>query len=93
MHAQASEHMCLAWDSKKVLELLWKFNHTVIAYFAGHDHKGGYFRDKNNIHHITFPAILETPPNSNSYATVKVFEDKVSVEGVGMVGYYEIYFD
>jgi len=57
-----------------------------------HDHQGGYFRDKHNIHHVTFAAILETPANSNAYATVKVFDDKVSVEGVGVIGYYEIYF-
>ena len=93
VHAQASEHMCLAWDAKRVLEIMWSFNNTVIGYFCGHDHKGGYFRDKNNIHHITFHAILETTPNSNSYATVKVYDDKVSVEGVGMIGYYELYFD
>ncbi len=93
VHAQASEHMCLAWDAKKVLEIMWSFKDTVIGYFSGHDHKGGYFRDKNNIHHITFHAMLETAPNSNAYATVKVYQDKVSVEGVGMVGYYEIYFD
>ncbi len=73
--------------------MIWSFDRTVIAYFAGHDHCGGYFRDKNNIHHITFAAVLETPPNSNAYATIKVFDDKVSVEGVGFIGYYEIYFN
>lgn len=93
IHAQASDNTCLAWDSKKVLELLWSYDTTVVAYFAGHDHQGGYFRDKRNIHHITFAAILETPSNSNAYATVKVYDNKVSVEGVGMIGYYEIYFN
>ena len=93
VHAKASDPTCLAWNSKEVLEVLWRYNRTVIAYFAGHDHQGGYFRDKQNIHHITFSAILETPSNSNAYATVKVYENKVSVEGVGVIGYYEIYFD
>lgn len=92
IHAQASDHTCLAWDSKRVLELIWSYDTTVVAYFAGHDHQGGYFRDKCNIHHITFAAILETPSNSNAYATVIVYDNKVSVEGVGVIGYYEIYF-
>jgi manganese-dependent ADP-ribose/CDP-alcohol diphosphatase len=93
LHPQACDNMCLAWNYRQILELLWSFERTVIGYFSGHDHKGGYFRDKHNIHHVTFSAILETPPNSNAYATVKVYENKVSVEGVGQIGYYEIYFD
>ncbi|RNA22070.1 manganese-dependent ADP-ribose CDP-alcohol diphosphatase [Brachionus plicatilis] len=92
IHPQACDIMCLAWNNKEVLELLWSFDRTVIAYFAGHDHKGGYFRDKYNIHHVTLSAVLETPPNSNAYATVKVYDNKISVEGVGKIGYYEIYF-
>jgi manganese-dependent ADP-ribose/CDP-alcohol diphosphatase len=93
VHHQSSEHMCLAWDYKEVLQKMWSYEGTVLAYFAGHYHAGGYFRDKYNIHHITFHAVLETAPNSNSYATVKVFDDRVSVEGVGMVGYYDIFFN
>lgn len=93
IHAQSASAMCLAWNSKEVLEILWSFDQTVIAYFSGHDHDGGYFRDKKNIHHVTFAAIIETPPNSNAYATVKVFQNKVSIEGVGVIGYYEVYFD
>lgn len=92
IHAKACDQMCLAWDSREILELIWSFESTVVAYFAGHDHQGGYFRDKRNIHHVTFAAILETPSGSNAYATVKVYDNKVSVEGVGVIGYYEIYF-
>lgn len=92
IHPQACEIMCLAWNNKEILELIWSFDHTVIAYFSGHDHQGGYFRDKYNVHHITFAAIVETPPNSNAYATVKVYNNKVSIEGVGKIDNYEIYF-
>ena len=92
IHAKASDPMCLAWNSKELLELLWSYHDCVITYFAGHDHQGGYFRDKCNIHHITYNAILETPANSNAFAIVKVYDNKVSVEGVGVIGYYEIYF-
>ncbi len=41
IQAQAADTMCLAWNSKEVLELLWSFDKTVVAYFAGHDHQGG----------------------------------------------------
>lgn len=92
LHQQASDPRCLAWNFRQVLDLIWKYQANVIAYFCGHDHDGGYFRDKFNIHHITFPAIVETPPNSNAYAFVKVFENRVCVEGVGAIGYYDIYF-
>jgi manganese-dependent ADP-ribose/CDP-alcohol diphosphatase len=53
---------------------------------------GGYFRDKSNIHHLTVPAIIETPPNTNSFATIKVFDNKISIEGVGLIGFYEFYY-
>lgn len=93
LHPQAvSTTLCLAWNQKEVLDLFGNYEKTILAYFSGHDHDGGYFRDKNNIHHITFKAILETPPNTNAYALVKVFKNRVSVEGVGQIGYYEIYF-
>jgi manganese-dependent ADP-ribose/CDP-alcohol diphosphatase len=88
----ASSPMCLAWNYREILELFGTFEKTIVAYFCGHDHDGGYFRDKHNIHHITFPAVLETPPNSNAYATVKVYKDHVSVVGVGIIDQYEIYF-
>lgn len=93
IHPQASDLAFISWDSKRILELIWNYSGTVIAYFAGHHHQGGYFRDKHNIHHITFSAILETTPNSNAYSTIKVYDNKVSVEGVGVIGYYEIYFN
>jgi hypothetical protein len=32
---------------------------SVVAYFAGHDHEGGYCMDDTGIHHIVPPAPLE----------------------------------
>lgn len=43
VHAQAADVRCLAWNSKEVLETLWLFEGTVIAYLAGHDHEGEFF--------------------------------------------------
>jgi manganese-dependent ADP-ribose/CDP-alcohol diphosphatase len=92
LHPQASDPRCLAWNYKEVMDLFTVYEKQVIAYFCGHDHDGGYFRDRNNIHHLTFPGIIEINPNSNAYAIVKVYDNKVSVEGFGAVGYYDIYF-
>jgi manganese-dependent ADP-ribose/CDP-alcohol diphosphatase len=92
LHPQASDARCLAWNYKEVMDLISTYEKSVIAYFCGHDHDGGYFRDRNNIHHITFPGIIEIKPNSNAFAIVKVYDNKVSVEGVGAVGYYDIHF-
>lgn len=94
VHPQATESpMCLSWDFKEVLDLFGKYEKTILAYFSGHDHEGGYFRDKHNIHHLTFAGIIETPPNSNSFATVKIYDNnKISIEGVGLISNYEIYY-
>jgi manganese-dependent ADP-ribose/CDP-alcohol diphosphatase len=93
IHPQACDTtMCLAWNYKDVLDLLWLYGNLVVAYLCGHDHAGGYFRDKCNIHHLTLNAIVETPANTNSFATVKVCNDKILIEGVGLIQYYEIYF-
>jgi 3',5'-cyclic AMP phosphodiesterase CpdA len=57
---------------------------SVAAYFAGHDHKGGYAQ-QHGIHHVTIPAMLEAPNDGNAYAVVEVFADRLVVRGVGAV--------
>lgn len=88
VHAQATDVRCLAWNAKDVLDVLWAYEGTCVAYLAGHDHDGGYFRDKKNIHHVTLAAVIETPPTSNAFATVNVYGNRIGVEGVGVIGYY-----
>ena len=63
--------------------MLWSFDGTVVAYFCGHFHQGGYFKETRNnktIHHVTFPAIIETLPSSNAYSLVKVYDTKIVIE-------------
>lgn len=86
----ADLHLC--WNSEEILELLWSYDNMVLAYLCGHYHPGGYYKDKNNIHHLTVPAILETPPDSNSYIIAKVFEDKLVLDIEGTFDSLEIYF-
>ena len=84
---------CLAWNFDEILDLFYKYKNTILAYFCGHDHDGGYhLAKKSKIHYITFPAIVEAPHDVNSFATIKVFHDRVSIEGFGLVKNYEILF-
>lgn len=80
------------WNYKELLDLLWTFDGTVIAYLAGHDHPGGYFRDRKNIHHLTVHAVIESDTNTNSFATVHVYKNFLLIEGVGLVESYKIDF-
>ena len=90
IHPSACDPLDLLWNYKEVLDLLWTFDGTVLAYIAGHDHDGGYFRDRKNIHHLTLQAVVECEPNTNSFATVHVHKDCIMIEGVGRVGTYQI---
>jgi len=56
----------------------------VEAYIAGHDHKGWYAQQAG-IHHLTVPAMVDAPDESNAYAVVEVFTDRLAVRGVGTV--------
>lgn len=89
---EASIDSAVAWDSDKVLEIMRNYRNTVVAYLAGHHHPGGYRLDKFNIHHVTFKAILETNPGSNSFATVYVYPRRISFVGVGEIPTFEINF-
>lgn len=90
IHPSACDPLDLLWNYKEVLDLLWTFDGTILAYIAGHDHDGGYFLDRKNIHHITLHAIIECQPNTNSFATVHVYHDHILIEGVGRIGTYQI---
>jgi len=67
-------------DPQPVLALLNQSN-AVVAYFAGHDHVGGYDLH-NGIHHLTVKAMVESPTKS-TYATVTVYRDHLKVTGYG----------
>jgi len=53
----------------------------VAAYFAGHDHAGGYaFQD--GIHHVTLKGMVEAPA-SNAYAVIEVTPTTLRETGFG----------
>ena len=90
MHVNASDEIALVWNCDDVLEVLWAFDGTVLAYIAGHCHEGGHFVDQKNIHHLTLQAVVECEPDINAFATVHVYEEYVIIEGSGRVGSYRI---
>ena len=65
---------------QRVLKLINESG-CVVAYFAGHDHAGGYaFQD--GIHHITVKAMVEAPIR-NAYAVIEVYPAKLKEVGYG----------
>ncbi len=76
-------------EPQPVLDLIHE-SKCVVAYFAGHDHAGGYaFED--NIHHVTFKGMVEAPVK-NAYAVIKVYPHKMEIEGVGKQERKELIF-
>jgi len=65
---------------KDVLNVLGKYQNT-IAWFNGHNHAGNY-GNYNSTHFVTFKGMVETAA-CNSYATVDVFSNKISIKGSG----------
>jgi len=81
----------LLWNYNEVLDIFHSFT-CVKAFFAGHDHVGGYAKDINNIHYKTFESPLETPDGLNAFAIVDVFSNRLRINGVGVVESVELGF-
>jgi manganese-dependent ADP-ribose/CDP-alcohol diphosphatase len=83
----------LAWNYIELLDIFNRYSELILAYLSGHDHNGAFYKcKKTNIHYLTFPSILEAPPKKNSFATIKIFNDKIIIEGKGLVGDYKIIY-
>lgn len=76
----ASTPAHLLWNHEDLLRLI-EGQPAVASWFNGHDHAGGY-AERNGIHHVTFPGMVESGER-NSYTVVKVFADRLELEGVG----------
>ncbi len=55
---------------------------VVVASMAGHAHQNGYVLDPWGIHHLVFPAILETPPGRDCFGHVELYADRLELVGV-----------
>ena len=54
---------------------------NVAAWFAGHDHAGGYAY-RNGVHHLTLKGMVESPVN-NAYISVELLDDMIRITGYG----------
>eukprot|EP00936_MAST-01D_sp_MAST-1D-sp1_P002434 g2434.t1 len=73
------------WDVEQVADIIAEAAPTVAAVFAGHDHQGGYAVDESGVHHITMPSPLNCGSSDLAHANVTVFEDRLRVDGRGIV--------
>jgi manganese-dependent ADP-ribose/CDP-alcohol diphosphatase len=71
-----NEHNLLNY--KDLLSVLESYN-NIIAWFNGHNHAGNY-GNFNLIHFVTMKGMVETE-NTNSYALVEVYKNKIWIKG------------
>lgn len=76
---EAAEKYRLA-NPQPVLDILDNHHH-VVAWFAGHEHTGGY-AVRNGVHHLTFKGMVESPEH-NAYAFVELYPTHMNIIGVG----------
>ncbi|WFU02807.1 metallophosphoesterase [Rhizobium sp. CB3171] len=69
-----------ALDSDRMLALLAEHDH-VVAYLSGHNHEGN-FGFVDGTYFINFKGMVDTE-DSNAYAIVSVYEDRLEIEGFG----------
>ncbi|XP_039596268.1 manganese-dependent ADP-ribose/CDP-alcohol diphosphatase [Polypterus senegalus] len=84
VHPDSTDPICLAWNYEEMLSVLHSHK-SVVCFMAGHDHDGGYHMDHRGIHHVTMEGVIETPPDTNAFATVYVHQDGMILKGVGRV--------
>lgn len=85
IHPFSTDTVCLAWNFDELLAII-RSHSSVVCFIAGHDHDGGYWCDKDTgVHHLTLEGVIETPPNSNAFGTVSVYEDRMVLKGSGRI--------
>ncbi|HEX2899500.1 MAG TPA: hypothetical protein VHS96_07250, partial [Bacteroidia bacterium] len=77
-------HPMSLWNEADMRVLLARFPQAQ-AWFAGHSHGGGY-HFLQGLHHLTFGGMLMTP-DSNAFAILDFFQDRIVVEGYGREAY------
>ena len=78
--AESSTPAHLLWNHDAVMRVL-ESSPAVAAWFNGHDHNGGY-ASRGGIHFVTFPGMVESGA-ATSYTVVRVFDDRLELEGTG----------
>lgn len=79
-HPIAPINMHNAWNYEALIKVL-ESSGNVVAYFNGHNHAGNY-AEQNGIYYVNFKGMVETP-DTNAYAIIRVYPDKVVIKGYG----------
>ncbi|KAM3859816.1 manganese-dependent ADP-ribose/CDP-alcohol diphosphatase [Diretmus argenteus] len=92
VHPRSTDPVCLAWNYDELLATLRRHS-SVVCFMAGHDHSGGYHWDEDSgVHHLTLEGVIETPPDSDAFGTVSVYEDRMYLKGNGRISDRELMF-
>ncbi|GCC28046.1 hypothetical protein chiPu_0006472 [Chiloscyllium punctatum] len=92
VHPYSTDPMCIAWNYDEILSVLHAHT-SVVCFIAGHDHDGGYYLDDHGIHHLTLEGVIETPPESHAFGTIRVYEDRMILKGRGRISERVLHFD
>lgn len=85
VHPDSTDPVCLAWNYNELLDMV-RSHCSVVLFMAGHDHDGGYYHDRESgVHHLTLEGVIETPPLSDAFGTVSVYEDRMVLKGHGRI--------
>lgn len=68
------------WDSERLADLI-SASPASVAYLCGHQHAGNYAR-LGKTHFVNFCGVVDTP-ESNAFAVLSLFEDRIEIEGFG----------
>uniref|UniRef100_A0A2D4PYI3 Calcineurin-like phosphoesterase domain-containing protein n=1 Tax=Micrurus surinamensis TaxID=129470 RepID=A0A2D4PYI3_MICSU len=91
INPDCTSSICLAWNYKDALAVIYS-HRSVICFLAGHLHYGGYCLDFHGVHHLTLEGIIETPPESNAFGTIYVYNDRLVLKGNGRIPDREMYY-
>ncbi|XP_054153439.1 manganese-dependent ADP-ribose/CDP-alcohol diphosphatase-like [Oppia nitens] len=81
LHPGSSDWNTVCWNYDEVVDCFNR-HRSVVGYLSGHSHSSGYTL-ANGVHYITFHGIVETPPDTEAFASVSVYEDRLVIEGYG----------
>ncbi|XP_068770169.1 manganese-dependent ADP-ribose/CDP-alcohol diphosphatase isoform X1 [Struthio camelus] len=91
IHPDSSDRVCLAWNYEDALSVIHA-HQCVVCFLAGHLHDGGYCLDSHGVHHLTLEGVIETPPESNAFGTIYVYDDKMILKGRGRISDRVMYY-
>jgi hypothetical protein len=69
----ASTPALLLWNHEEILRILDQYR-VVVAWFNGHDHRGGYAQ-RNGVHHVTSPGLVDSG-KAASWTLVRALSDR-----------------